>query len=319
MSMFGWSGGAAAAVPPGRGSDLGSVFAASAATAVAELSATETFDGFAVARMTDRSWTGLAARSGALPDVTGLSFPVGQSACHHLLVDRLPVLARDLRRHRNPVLRTMAREHGVTSYVGAPLRRADGRLLGSVCGYTVDRWAGSDPGGLAGRVGDAADALGRQLSAALDAVADDRRAAYDRALASRDDVTGLPDRRGWGLLLQDEDDRARHLAEDLSVVVLDVGLVRSVRGVRRAAHVLRDELGDVSLSRLGNRQFGVVGGDLAQLDPAATATRAQDALRAAGYAATSGWAVREPLESVVSTWWRAEDALVRVRSGSAAG
>lgn len=321
MSLTGWSAGALppTSAPAPRALGTAGAFAASAGTAVDELVRAEDFDTFTVARMTETTWTGLASRSLSRPSIVGRPVPLDQTACHHLLLGRGPVLAPDLREHPDPELRAVSVRHGVAGYVGAPLRRPDGRLLGSVCGYTADGWSGDEPGRLTGRLAAAADVLGRQLTTALDALDDERRASFDRALGSLDHVTGLPDRRGWGVLLQDEADRARLLAEDLSVVLVDVGLVRSVRGVRRAGHVLREALGDVSVSRVGGRQFGVVGGDLAQLDPAATAALAQDALRAAGYPATTGWAVREPLESVVSTWWRAEDALVRVRSGTAAG
>jgi hypothetical protein len=295
------------------------VFSVAAGTIVQELAVAEDFDTFTVSRMTDRVWTALASRSSIRPSAVGRPVPVASTACHHLLVGRGPVLAPDLRRHLDPDLRAVSGRYGVTAYVGAPMRRADGRLLGSVCGYSGERWAGESPERVTGRLAAAADVLGRQLATALDTLADERSASYERALGSADDVTGLPDRRGWGLLLRDEGDRAGYLAEDLSVVLVDVGLVRTVRGVRRAAHVLREALGDAPVSRLGSRQFGVVGGDLAELDPASTAAVAQEALRSAGYRATTGWAVREPLESVVSTWWRAEDALVQVRSGSAAG
>lgn len=320
MSMSGWSvGSTPVPAPVSDRPGLGQAFAATAGVAVSDLAGTEDFDVFTVARMTDRSWTGVTSRSRTGPALVGHPVPVEQSACHHLLVGRRPVLARDLRRHTDPELRAVGRQHGVSAYVGAPLRRFDGQLLGSVCGYSAARWTGVDHDRLAARLALVADALGRELATALDAVVDDRRAGIEQALRSRDDVTGLPDRRGWGLLLHDEAERAVHLAEDLSVVLVDIGLVRTARGLRRAGHVLREALGEVALSRVGGRQFGVVGGDLDDLDPGATAVLAQDALRAAGYTATAGWAVREPQEDVVGTWRRAEDALLRVRAGRVSG
>lgn len=301
------------AVPPPV-ADVAGV-AAAAAAVVAGLAAAQPFDVVAVSRMTDRSWTGLAARATGRSSPVGLRVPVERTACHHLLVDHRPVVVADLHRHPDPALRSIAAQHVVVGYAGAALRGSDGRRLGSVCGYSGRRYDGAGQGDLLPLLAVAAEDLGRRLGRALDVAADERRAAHERALAGSRDVTGLPDRRGWAALLRAEDARAGWLREEVAVVLVDVGLVRSVRGLRRAGQVLREAVGEGAVSRVGHRQFGVVVGE-GGAPPGVLAATAQDALRAAGYPATSGWAVREPGEGAVGTWWRAEDALLRVRSAA---
>ena len=292
-------------------------FASAAGAAVAGLAAVQPFDVVVVSRMTDQAWTGLAARTTGRTSPVGRRLPVDRSACHHLLVDERPVVVTDLHDHADRTLRSVAAQYGVAGYAGAALRRPDGRRLGSVCGYSGTRYDGAGAVDLLPLLAVTADDLGRRLDRALDAAADERREAHERARSSSVDVTGLPDRRGWGALLQEEDVRGRQLGEDLAVVLVDVGLVRTVRGVRRAGEVLREAVGDDLVSRVGHRQFGVVVAEGAGVHPEAVATAAQDALRAAGYPATSGWAARAPGEGAVGTWWRAEDALVQARAGVA--
>ncbi|MEI4273470.1 hypothetical protein TEK04_17245 [Klenkia sp. LSe6-5] len=304
---------------PVHGVGRAAAFAAAAEDVVDDLAAGHGYEAAVVSRMTDRTWTGLAARSGGRATSVGRVLPVEHTACHHLLVDHWPVVERDLHQHADPALRSVAERYGVSAYGGAALLGPDGRRLGSVYGYSSDARDDVDADRFATRLAVAAADLGRRLTSALEAAADERRAAHDRARASADGVTGLPDRRGWGLFLQEEGVRAGRLGEDMSVVLLDVGLVRTVRGVRRAGDVLREALGDLGVSRVSGRQFGVVAGGPGDADPAEVAATAQAALRAAGYTATSGWALRDPLEGAVGTWWRAEDALLRVRAATAAG
>ncbi|MCO7221917.1 hypothetical protein [Klenkia sp. PcliD-1-E] len=301
--------------PPGpaavRG-HLASVFAASASSAVDAFAATEGLDGFAVSRMTDRWWTGVAADATSRPDVLDRPLPVTQTVCHHLLVGGSAAHVPDLRLHGLPALRALGRRHGLGEYVTAPLRRPDGELLGSLCGWSARPGVAADPAGVLRRLEAAAEHLGARFTAALDAVAEDRRADHERALRAADPVTGLADRRGWGQLLQDEEDRALQLAGPVSVVLVDVGTVRTARGLRRAAEVLAEATGHRPSARVSGRRFGVLAGGLDA--PADLALTVRTALTAAGFAATAGSAVREPQEGLARTWWRAEDALVRFRA-----
>ncbi len=176
--------------------------------------------------------------------------PVTLTVCHHLLVDDRAAHAPDVRRHELPAVRALGRRHGLGEYVTAPLRRPDGSLLGSLCGWSASPAVAPDPAGTLRRLEAAADHLSARFAAALEAAADDRRADRERALRSADPVTALPDRRGWGQLLQDEEERALQLAAPVSVVLVDVGTVRTARGLRRAGDVLREAAGDVAVARV---------------------------------------------------------------------
>lgn len=292
---------------------LASVFGASAGSAVDALAATEGLDGFAVSRMTDRWWTGVAADAAHRTPVLDRPLPVTLTVCHHLLVDDRAAHAPDVRRHELPAVRALGRRHGLGEYVTAPLRGPDGSLLGSLCGWSASPAVAPDPAGTLRRLEAAADHLSARFAAALEAAADDRRADRERALRSADPVTALPDRRGWGQLLQDEEERALQLAAPVSVVLVDVGTVRTARGLRRAGDVLREAAGDVAVARVSGQRFGLLAGDVE--DPGPLARQAGEALAAAGFGAATGSAVREPQEGVAQTWWRAEDALVKVRAG----
>ncbi len=210
-------------------------FSAASRSTLEDLSRGGHFDLFLVARATDRWWTPLTAvrATDALPVHLGTHFPVEATACHRLLVDRRPVVARDLRRHGDAQVRENSRAHHVAGYAGAAIRRPDGRLLGSLCAFSASRFEGDvDP--VVARLHEGAERLARQLGTALDVLADERRKSFDHAQRSADDATRLPDRRGWGLMLRDEEDRSRDLTEDAAVVLVDMGLVRrAVPGLDR--------------------------------------------------------------------------------------
>lgn len=168
--------------------------------------------------------------------------------------------------------------------------------------------------------------LGRMLSTILagEQVAADRSddVATAYALAGRDLLTGLANRRGWEAALRLEEQRALQYGHAVSVVAVDLDGLKLINDARGHASgdaallacgaVLRDVCrpGD-ALARLGGDEFGVLAVECDARSARALSVRLSVKLRALGVAASLGYAARRPHESIDQTWQRADEAMYR--------
>ena len=279
-----------------------------------------------VSRVTDGVYTPLAASGGGASAAIGTQYDWNQTLCRNILPNGGTggsAVSTDLTAEPSPAIRALAESYGSRAYAGAPILGSDGRLLGTLCGVSPEPLPGGRHGDVSHwhtLVRSHARTLGSGLETALDRLNQARIEDYGLALQSRDSITGLVDRQGWGLLLSREDERATRLAEPDGIVLVDIGQVRTARALRRAADAVREAVGtDAALARIGGRQFGLLGAGVRPEDTAALAARVDAALQAADCTAALGWAVRSGTGGLLDTWWRAEDALLRARSAAVAG
>ncbi|WP_432574217.1 hypothetical protein [Kineococcus sp. SYSU DK005] len=306
--------GAPAAPAPPSGTAPGPGFL-STATGLAEALVAETgYSTWFVNRVVAGTHTVLAGASTKLRVPTGMVTALTSTPCDVTVAARGPVIARDV--DRSPDLAddksVVALE--IRAYAGTVLLGPTGEPIGTVCGLSrepVGEGATPSPQRLRADAETIAASLARELEG-MRALREADRAA---ALAHHaDELTGLPDRRGFGLLLSREEDRARTWAEPSGIVLLDVGAVSSARLVRRAALAAREAAGgDGAVVRLGGRQLGVLCAGAGVPCTEVVAERVRSALTAAGCAATAGWSVREPFGGLVAAWQRAEESLLAAR------
>jgi hypothetical protein len=281
-------------------------------------------DQWVVSRMTEDTWTGLASRRTArgratgstwadLPASTctaGTSVPRDQSLCHLLLVGRPAVVVPDLAEDRRPDLRRLAREWGLRAYLGVALRSADGHRLGSLVGLSGSPLPG-DPGRWGQQVAVQGGVVQAALDAASAAVEQQRRESWGRSLRSRDAVTGLADGQGWQFLLAAEERLAGPIGDPVGLAVVDIGTVRTARGVARAAAVAQEHAGGCVVARVGSRRLGLLGGGRERSAVARTAAAVQAHLRDAGFDALAASGVRLGAEPLTATWARVDAELSR--------
>ncbi|KQS71873.1 hypothetical protein ASG41_19395 [Modestobacter sp. Leaf380] len=290
------------------------------------LSALVGVDTWAVTRMTEDTWTGLALETAAHSADPGsrwsssaaAGYPAGtpvrrgRSLCHHLLSGPAPVVVADLERSEDPDVRAVAATWGVRGYLGVSLTSPTGEELGSLAGLSAAPLQPDDRD-WAALLTVQATALQASLSADIAALALARQEVYERSLADHDDVTRLPDRRGWARLLAAEEEMSTPVGDPVGLVLVDLGVLRTVRSLRRAVAVAGEAAGDLRLARVGPRQLGVLAGGAGASQVARTANLVQARLEGAGFATATAHSMRAGLEPLSTTWSRTEHALVAAR------
>lgn len=207
----------------------------------------------------------------------------------------------------------------VRAYLGVPLEGDDGQLFGSLSAVSGTQ----QPPALTGSMG-VVSVIGQMLSTivAREQVAHarsaDAAAAY--ALAERDQLTGLRNRRGWATALEHEEIRCRRYGSAAGVLVLDLDELKRVNDT--AGHTAGDELlalcaevlrvtirpGD-TVARTGGDEFAVLALECDATSLRALEERLRLQLRAAGVSAATGRATRRPGEHLTRTWQRADAAM----------
>lgn len=209
----------------------------------------------------------------------------------------------------------------VRAYVGIPLEGQEGELFGTLCAFAGDPQREDLAADL-----DLVELVGRMLSTIIAREqfgrARSEEAAAALALADRDLLTGLRNRRGWESALWQEHQRCQRYGSTPSVVVVDLDDLKSAND--EGGHPAGDTLlvqcasvlaavsrpGDV-LARVGGDEFGVLA---VQCDAAASralVTRLRVQLRDAGVAASVGSATRRSGEDLSDAWRRADAAMYR--------
>lgn len=258
-------------------------------------------------------WADLAA--------PGTAFSWPESFCRPMTEQRGPTVAPDVQaiaEYAELATGVLAR---VRAYLGVPLEGRDGRLFGTLCAF-----AGEPRKHTLTNVLDQVQLVGQMLSTILASEelaqlrSADAAAAY--ALAERDSITGLANRRGWLSTLKRENERIRRYGSNSSVLVVSLDDVRSMNAgselnedddrLRRCADVLASlgRPGDVA-ARLGGEEFGLMAVECDAACARSLLTRLRVNLRTAGVQASTGAATRRLGEDLIETFRRATDVVNR--------
>lgn len=201
-------------------------------------------------------------------------------------------------------------------FVRVPLLSSDGEPIGWLCGLS----ARMQP-----RDVDAARSAAVLLAGMLATIAAGERAAADRsaeaaaayALATRDGLTGLLNRRGWEDALAAEQQRSRRYGRSASALMIDLDGLKGIndrhghlagdRALTTCAELLARECrpGD-AVARLGGDEFAVLAVECDVQAARALTMRLGEALSSAGVCASVGSATWRPDEDFATTVQRAD-------------
>ncbi len=242
----------------------------------------------------------------------GTTYPWQDSFCLRMVERRGPVLAPEIAAVPAYAEAAVGPLSAVRAYIGVPLEGDDGVVFGTLCGFAAEPQGTSWDGSLG-----SVRLVGRMLSTILAreqfARARSQEAAAAYALAERDPVTALRNRRGWDAAVEQEDTRCQRYGAAASVLVL--GLEPGAQDeITRCAEVLAHSCrpGDV-LARLGTCEFAVLALECDLVAARALHARLRVQLRTARVVGVTAVATRRPGERLADAWTRAADEVVRER------
>ncbi|PRY14012.1 diguanylate cyclase (GGDEF)-like protein [Kineococcus rhizosphaerae] len=213
------------------------------------------------------------------------------------------------------------------SYLSVPLTSPDGTVLGTLCAGGREA---VDPA-LEQHLPEvelAADLLATVLSYELRLEHEARRAEQAEAVAERDALTGVGNRRAWDGALTAEEARAQRLGSTASVLVVDLDGLKTLNDTQghdagdallvQTAQVVRAHLrpGDV-LARLGGDEFAALLPTADRATADALLARLREGLGAAGVHASLGAATRRAATGLAAAWREADAAMYADKSARA--
>ncbi|WP_432544640.1 bifunctional diguanylate cyclase/phosphodiesterase [Kineococcus sp. SYSU DK002] len=304
-------------------------FTTAAAATLKRLHARVGLETWAVARRDGDDYVVLSALDGAGVGMdAGDVMAWGDTFCGAVVAGRAPRFSTAVEQEEGWAHALRATGFPWRSYVSVPLTGPDGTVLGTLCAGAREA---VDPA-VALQLPDvelAADLLATVLSYELRLEQEARRAEQAEAVAERDALTGVGNRRAWDNALAAEEARARRLGSTASVLVVDLDGLKELNDTRgheagdalivQTAQVLRAHLrpGDL-LARLGGDEFAAL---LPGAHRAATATvlgRLRGGLTGAGVRASLGAATRRAATGL-DTAWREADAAMYADKAARAG
>ncbi|QUN70145.1 MULTISPECIES: sensor domain-containing diguanylate cyclase [Pseudomonas] len=254
-----------------------------------------------VTRAEGNDWTVLHSDDKGYGVVPGDVFNWDDSFCCEMVKGLGPNIAADANQVPAYAAAEIGRKIPIGAYIGVPLRFADGRLFGTLCGIDPS----VQPDDICEHQ-ELIEVLGEMLSTILQMELrvdeEERRAERFQAQALTDALTGLYNRGGWEQLLAKEEARYQRYRQSSVVIVVDLDELKTVNDlqghaagdslIKRAASALQaaSRSEDV-VARLGGDEFGIIGVGCDLAAGHALCSRLEAALDAEGIKASYGLAV----------------------------
>lgn len=243
-------------------------------------------------------------------------FQWAYSFCFHMVAGKAPRIAP--RSEEIPLYATapINQQVCIKSYIGQPLVKEDGSLFGTLC--AIDPEIKSEA-----IVQDMqlVELLGQLLSSILQAELRQIEQVRQRELlqeeASKDELTGLYNRRAWDKFLRAEEERCKQYGHPAAVLFIDLNDLKKVndslgheegdRLIQNAAQVLRDNvrINDI-VARLGGDEFVILSVENDKTGAETLLDRLIAAFAEANIGAAIGLAMRHPSQGLFAALAQAD-------------
>ncbi|OAL84294.1 histidine kinase [Acinetobacter sp. SFD] len=243
-------------------------------------------------------------------------FQWADSFCFHMVAGKAPRIAP--RSEVIPLYATapINQQVCIKSYIGQPLVKEDGSLFGTLC--AIDPEIKSEAIVQDMRL---VELLGQLLSSILQAELRQIEQVRQRELlqeeASKDELTGLYNRRAWDKFLRAEEERCKQYGHPAAVLFIDLNDLKKVndslgheegdRLIQNAAQVLRDNvrINDI-VARLGGDEFVMLSVENDKTGAETLLDRLIAAFAEANIGAAIGLAMRHPSQGLFAALAQAD-------------
>ncbi len=257
-----------------------------------------------VTRTDGNDWIVLFADDQGYGVKPGQVYSWAESLCSRMVEGQGPHIAPDVAREPGYAQAPVTQKLTVGAYVGVPLRRADGTLFGTLCAI--------DPEPQPERIREDQDMvvlmgelLGGLLEAELAGTEAARKAERGDVDSTRDELTGLYNRRGWDMLVVREEERCQRYGHPACVVSLDLDDLKFFNDTQgyasgdalliRCSKALKEVTrGSDVVARMGGDEFAMLMVECDYFDAQAMLLRVQETLAGYDVRASIGMAMRKP-------------------------
>jgi len=257
-----------------------------------------------VTRTDGKDWIVLFADDHGYGVKAGQVYSWAETLCSRMVEGQGPHIAPDVASEPAYAKSPITEKITVGAYVGVPLRRADGTLFGTLCAI--------DPEPQPERIREDKDMvvlmgelLGGLLEAELANAENVRKAERMDVDITRDELTGLYNRRGWDMLMVREEERCRRYGHPACVVSIDLDDLRFYNDTQgyasgdalliRCSKALKEVTrGSDVVARMGGDEFAMLMVECDYFDAQAMLLRVQETLAGYDVRASIGMAMRKP-------------------------
>jgi len=281
-----------------------------------------------ITRLDDNDWTVVRSLDEVYGTIPGMTFDWRHSYCSNMVRGEGPMFAEDasrIEKYRNAAI-NLEVSLPIGAYIGMPILSQDGQLRGTLCAMDpVAQQPLTDTQRLLVLT------LTRSLSTLQMVYAEAeiarRHAEKFQYEAQTDLLTGVYNRRGWELAINDQEMATARTAQNAMIAIIDLDNLKEVNDsaghaagdalLIKAASILHQEVReDDVVARLGGDEFGVISPALSKEGAEKLAARLTHSLRQAGVSSSVGYAMRLQHRSMDETVQAADQAMYRIKSGS---
>ena len=257
-----------------------------------------------VTRTDGKDWIVLFADDHGYGVKAGQVYSWAETLCSRMVEGQGPHIAPDIASEPAYAKSPITEKIAVGAYVGVPLRRADGTLFGTLCAI--------DPEPQPERIREdtemvvlMGELLGGLLEAELTGMEAARKAERLDVDITRDELTGLYNRRGWDMLVLREEERCSRYGHPACVVSLDLDDLKFYNDTQgyasgdalliRCSKALKEVTrGSDVVARMGGDEFAMLMVECDYFDAQAMLLRVQETLAGYDVRASIGMAMRKP-------------------------
>lgn len=265
-----------------------------------------------VTRVKQNRWLVLRAGSNPYGISAGNEFKWSDSICSRMVRDKGPRIAPRVADIPDYLVAPIRERLNIKSYMGVPLRAANGQFFGTLCAIDDVEHPEIDDSELP-----LLEILGALLAgyikSELAANELERRNERFRFEAMTDSLTHLPNRRAWEEKIGNEQTRSVRMGDTKFISVIDLNELKEIND--RDGHAAGDELlrktavelryavrNSDFVARVGGDEFAVLGIQCDSIEPGEVSDRIRASLAQAGISASVGTAASRPADALSAVW-----------------